>query len=109
MKDIDYLVSYIIANVSHDPTEEPQLRAIAQYMLHSQKIELSRCVELFSRPGADRLLTKLLDSESDFLDATPRPLGIDIVASTTANKFQRSLDVKHHQKKSSSEASGSAS
>nr|AHW98279.1 P47 [Nilaparvata lugens endogenous nudivirus] len=100
VKNIDCLVSFIIANVSHDPTEEPQLRAIAQYMLHSRQFSLEQCIQLFSKPGADKLLTKLLNSESDFLDATPRSFGIDIVASTTANKIQRSLDVKHLQKKS---------
>lgn len=97
--DIDYLASCIV-RAAGDPSVEPQARALAQYMLVCREMSPDVCAELVARPGAKRAIDKLLDCESEFMGPTPRAAGIDLVVSMTANKIQRSLDVKHHYRKS---------
>lgn len=80
-----------------DCSVEPQARAIAQYMLLCKDMSRDECASLFDKPGAGRLLDKLLDCESEFMGPTPRAVGIDAVVFTTAHKMQQSLDVKQFQ------------
>lgn len=96
MEDIGYLASLMMRALGDDSVE-PQARAIAQYMLLCKDMSRDECASLFDKPGAGRLLHKLLDCESEFMGPTPRAVGIDAVVFTTAHKMQQSLDVKQFQ------------
>lgn len=96
VEDVDYLASCITKALG-DESVEPQARAIAQFMLLCKDMSRDECASLFAKAGARRLFDKLLDCESEFMGPTPRAVGIDLVAFTTANKIQRSLDVKQYQ------------
>lgn len=92
-EDIGYLASRMMRALD-DVSVEPQARAIAQYMLLCKDMSRDECAALFDKPGAGRLLDKLLDCESEFMGPAPRAVGIDVVVFTTAHKIQQSLDVK---------------
>lgn len=95
--DIDCLASKIISIVE-DETIIISAKGIAQHMLLSEGIVLSEAIDLLNKPGADKIIWKLISCQSDFMGPTPRSIGIDIVSESTASKIQSSLDVKHIKK-----------
>lgn len=101
VEDIGYLASRVMRALG-DESVEPQARAIAQYMLLCKDMSRDECASLFDKPGAGRLIDKLLDCESEFMGPTPRAVGIDAVVFTTAHKMQQSLDVKQFQVRTNS-------
>lgn len=90
-------VAEAIVNLLEDPTIRPEALAIAQYMLHTERRSIDRVLEQLAKPGARAYVEKLLACESDILGPTPRSLGIDIISFISADKIQKSLDVKHMQ------------
>jgi len=88
-----------LLRIRRDPTEITEAYSVAQYLLHIRRYSLKRALELVARPGAERILGKLFDNQSEFLNAEGRAVGIDCVAFMTASKLQQSLDVKHTRAK----------
>lgn len=97
VEDINCLASTIL-QVMNDETIELSARGIAQYMLLCEKISLPQAQKLIRQRGAIAKITKLLDSQTDFMGPTPRAVGIDVVSENAAKKIQQSLDVKHVKK-----------
>lgn len=95
--DIDCLSSKIISIVN-DKTVELAARGIAQHILLSENKPLAAALGLFDKPGADKVVWKLIASQSEFMGPTPRSIGIDLVSECSVSKIQSSLDVKHIKK-----------
>lgn len=97
--DINYLASKITSLVKDD-TIILAARGIAQHLLLSEHKTLDEASKLFDKPGADKVIWKLIACQSEFMGPTPRSVGIDIVSECAASKLQSSLDVKHIKKQS---------
>lgn len=97
--DIDCLASKIIS-VVNDETIITAAKGIAQHLLLSENMTLFEAEALFNKPGANKLVWKLISCQSECMGPTPRSIGIDIVSESTASKIQSSLDVKHIKKAS---------
>lgn len=97
VEDIDYLAS-IICDVVHDASIWAEARGIAQYMLYTRDMPMTRCIQLLKHDGSHVFINKLLDTASNFFDITPQTLGIHIGSELLADKIQNSLDVKHYKK-----------
>lgn len=102
VRDIDTLRSYIVSVLgAEDPTILPQAHALASYMVIVKKLPVDVCANrLFANPiRTRRIITRLLASQTTFMNLEPRALGVDLVSYTTAAKMQQSLDVKQYRKK----------
>nr|WOJ45334.1 OrNV p47-like [Apis mellifera nudivirus] len=88
-------VANAIVGLLNDPTIRPEALAIAQFMLHTERLNVSQILQQLAKPGARDFVEKLLNCESEILSPTPRSLGIDITSFISADKIQKSLDVKH--------------
>lgn len=96
-QQLDNVAEQIVRVMDNDTTMRPQARAIAFYMLRCERLPYELICQQLEKPGARRLLERLLDCESDFMSPVSRSLGLDIVAYISADKIQKSLDVKHLQ------------
>lgn len=88
-------VADAIVELVNDPTVRPEALAIAQFMLHTERLCVDSILQQLVKPGAKAYVEKLLACESDILSPTPRSLGVDITSFISADKIQKSLDVKH--------------
>lgn len=95
--DISCLSSKIISLVQ-DETIVLVARGIAQHLLLSENMTLNEASALFDKPGADKVVWRLIKSCSEFMGPTPRSVGIDLVCECASSKLQSSLDVKHMKK-----------
>lgn len=84
--------------IIQDVTTRLAARTIAQFLLLNKNIPLYEAVKLIRKPGADKLIWKLIKCQSDFMGPVPRSLGIDLISEEAASKIQQSLDVKHIKK-----------
>lgn len=110
LRDMDLLADQIVETLDDDQSLRPYAFAIAQYLLFVRRLPVARVVARLTDPGTRRsslaALRKLLACRSDLLDSVPRPIGIEIIARMSADKIQRSLNVKHLQTKKESRGGG---
>ena len=97
VRDIKYLSSIVIKIFNKDFTIEPHARFIAHFMLITKNMPLKICKKLFFKntQKTKKFIKKLLDSQSDFFDLTPRSIGINVITNNVSEKMQKSLNVKH--------------
>lgn len=109
---MDRLAALIVDALDNDSTLLPYAYAISQYLLYVKRLPYQSVAARFecpdTRPQAIAALRKLLACRSDLLDCVPRPIGIEIIARMSADKIQRSLNVKHLQTRKDSHGSTAA-
>lgn len=98
VQDINCLKS-IIMQLLHDESIEPQALSIATYFIISKKQDVDMVKTMLSKPGAEAIIRRLLDSESDILTPTPKNIGIEVLELIMASKMQQILDVKKMKNK----------
>lgn len=69
-------------------------QGIAHYMLTCAKLSVIDCLGHLSKQGARILINQLLSNKTEFLDSTPRSVGINLACEINSDKIQLSLDVK---------------
>lgn len=92
---MDAVADEIVALTDNDETIRPEALSIAQFLLHTESLSEKSVLEQLRKPGARVFVEKLLNCESEIMSPTPRCLGVDISSFISADKIQKSLDVKH--------------
>lgn len=113
LRDMDLLADRIVETLNDDQSLRPYAFAVAQYLLFVRRLPVARVVARLTDPvtrdSSLAALRKLLACRSDLLDSVPRPIGIEIIARMSADKIQRSLNVKHLQTKKESRGGAAGS
>lgn len=88
-----------------DQTVRLFAKGVAQYMLLSLNMPLTKAVKLITCPGALQYLERLYDTKSELFGPVPRSIGVDLISFISAEKIQQSLDIKHVKKSSTTTTS----
>lgn len=96
-------LSALILRTLNDFSLKPYANAVAHYLIFVRRFTYDevekRILDEKTREQSVTALKKLFACSSDLLDCVPRPIGIEIIARMSADKIQKSLNVKHLQTK----------
>lgn len=94
-----YQMADKIIRIFDDPTLTTHAISYATYLLYTRCLSFDVLMGKLDKPGAKAILQKLFQNTSDFDTVIPRPIGLDAISEISADKIQRSLNVKQVQVK----------
>lgn len=110
LEETDRLAALIVETLG-DSSYKTYANAVAQYLIFVRGFTYAevahRLVDKSHRDKSVASLKKLFACSSELLDCVPRPIGIEIIARMSADKIQKSLNVKHLQTKRDTGKGGS--
>lgn len=89
------LVAYKMVEVLNDFTWAVHAINYATYLIFTRRLPYKKIINQLDKQHAKDVLLRLFKNSSDFATLIPRAIGLDAVAELSADKIQRSLNVKH--------------